>query len=166
MTATDLGLDDGSVDGVRCERVFQHLTDPASAMAELVRVTRPGGRIVVVDTDWGMHAIHGADPEVTGRMLSVWTAMMASARIGGRLPALFAAQGMPDPVIVAETFVRTDPLRPTLPPFPQLAEAATQMGTVTADEATRWLADLAEAGRRGEFLWAATMFAVGARRPS
>jgi SAM-dependent methyltransferase len=164
--ATGLGLDDGSVDGVRCERVFQHLADPAAAMAELVRVTRPGGRIVVIDTDWGMHAIHGGDPAVTERMLSAWAAMMPSARVGGRLPALFADEGMPDPVIVAETFVRTEPLRPTLPPFPQLTEAAAQMGVISADEGARWLADLAEAGRRGRFLWAATMFAVAAVRPA
>ena len=60
---TRLDLADAAFDGTYCERVFQHVGDVTTAMDELVRVTRPGGRIVVVDTDWGMHAIHGADPD-------------------------------------------------------------------------------------------------------
>ena len=42
-----LEFTDGEFDGCRAERVFQHLPDPAQALAELVRVTRPGGRIVI-----------------------------------------------------------------------------------------------------------------------
>ena len=29
----------------------------------------PAGGIVVIDTDWGMHAIHGADPDLTARIV-------------------------------------------------------------------------------------------------
>jgi ubiquinone/menaquinone biosynthesis C-methylase UbiE len=47
-----LDFPDGHVDGVRSERVLQHLADPGAAIAELVRVTRPGGRVCVIDTDW------------------------------------------------------------------------------------------------------------------
>ncbi|MBW0274286.1 hypothetical protein ATM97_04935 [Nocardia sp. MH4] len=50
-TAAALPLPDGSVDVVRCERVFQHLDDPAvvAALAELMRATtaNPGsGRLL------------------------------------------------------------------------------------------------------------------------
>ena len=41
--AQDLLLDDDSVDGARSDRVFQIPTDPALAVRELARVTRPGG---------------------------------------------------------------------------------------------------------------------------
>jgi ubiquinone/menaquinone biosynthesis C-methylase UbiE len=49
---TALDLPDDHFDGVRSERVLQHLADPGAAIAELVRVTRPGGRVCVIDTDW------------------------------------------------------------------------------------------------------------------
>lgn len=64
---TNLDLDDASFDGTVCERVLQHLHSPRAAIAELVRITRPGGRVVVIDTDWGLHAINGADPGLTAR---------------------------------------------------------------------------------------------------
>jgi hypothetical protein len=83
---------------------------------------------------------------------------------GRQLAALFAEAGMREPEIVAETFISTDGRRPTLPPFTTIADVAEQAGALTADEASTWLTQLANAGRRGQFFWAATMFAVGAVR--
>ena len=40
------------LDSCRSERMFMHLNDPDPAFAEISRVTKPGGRIVIVDTDW------------------------------------------------------------------------------------------------------------------
>ena len=40
-------------------------TNPRPRSRNSCASTRPGGRIVVIDTDWGMHAIHGADPSLT-----------------------------------------------------------------------------------------------------
>ena len=162
--ATHLDIDDVSVDGSRCERVFQHLADPAAAMAELVRITRPGGRIVVIDTDWGMHAIHGADPDVTARIVACWAGSAANGWSGRRLPGLFAAAGIDQFDVVAETFTSLDPQAPARAPFPQMAAAAYDAGALTRDEAEAWLAQLVDAGRRRQFFWAATMFAVGGRR--
>jgi ubiquinone/menaquinone biosynthesis C-methylase UbiE len=48
----DLDFPDGHFDGVRSERVIQHLADPDAAIRELARVVRPGGRLSIVDTDW------------------------------------------------------------------------------------------------------------------
>ncbi|AEV87709.1 methyltransferase [Actinoplanes sp. SE50] len=54
-----LELPDDCVDGVWCERVLQHVADPDAAVAELRRVTRPGGRLVLIDTDWDSLAFDG-----------------------------------------------------------------------------------------------------------
>ncbi len=163
--ATRLDVATASVDGCRCERVLQHIADPSAVMAELVRVTRPGGRIAVIDSDWGMHSVHGADPDVTGRVLASWADHAANGWSGRQLPALFASQGMVERMVVAETLTSVDPTTPTRPPFPQMAAAACGTGAITDDEATAWLAQLVDAGSRHEFFWAVTMFAVGASRP-
>lgn len=46
----DTGLDDGSVDLVVSNSVFEHLPDVDAVLAELARITRPGG-----------HGVHGID---------------------------------------------------------------------------------------------------------
>jgi ubiquinone/menaquinone biosynthesis C-methylase UbiE len=48
---TALDLPDEHFDGVRSERVLQHLADPEAAIADLVWVTRPGGPVCLIDTD-------------------------------------------------------------------------------------------------------------------
>ena len=46
-----LDYDDGRFDACRAERTFLHLAEPGRALAQMVRVVRPGGRIVVLDRD-------------------------------------------------------------------------------------------------------------------
>ena len=55
--ATELPFPDASFDASRSERMFQHLKDPDAVFGEMVRVTKPGGRIVVLDPDWGTASI-------------------------------------------------------------------------------------------------------------
>ncbi|MGH3165670.1 MAG: methyltransferase domain-containing protein, partial [Trebonia sp.] len=60
---TALDFPDATFDAVRSERVIQHVPDPDAAIAELVRVTVPGGRVCVIDTDWDSFLVDGVTTE-------------------------------------------------------------------------------------------------------
>jgi ubiquinone/menaquinone biosynthesis C-methylase UbiE len=66
--AMALPFPDDTFDACRSERVFQHLPDPAGALAEMVRVTRPGGRIVVFDTDHSSRTLDTPERDVWRRL--------------------------------------------------------------------------------------------------
>ncbi len=51
--ACELPFADKAFNASRSERLFMHLAHPGAALAEAVRVTRPGGKVVIVDSDWG-----------------------------------------------------------------------------------------------------------------
>ncbi|GGJ84114.1 hypothetical protein GCM10010123_12220 [Pilimelia anulata] len=76
---TALDFPDGYFDAVRTERVLQHLPEPDAAVAELARVTRAGGRVCLIDTDWAGLMIEGVDGRATARLLA------EAERIGFRL---------------------------------------------------------------------------------
>ena len=66
-SAEALPFADSSFDGCWADRVFQHLSDPDAALAEMVRVTRPGGRIVVADPDYDTQVVDVPDQELARR---------------------------------------------------------------------------------------------------
>ena len=67
--AMALDLPTDSFDAVRCERLLIHVPDAAVVLDEMVRVTRPGGRIVVIDIDFDLMALDlpGLDPAFVRR---------------------------------------------------------------------------------------------------
>ena len=162
--AVSLPFRDASVDAVRCERVFQHLPDPEAAVAEMVRVLRPGGRVVLMDSDWGTGIVHPVDPDVLLRYQESFLRHVLAVR--GPAPADLAvrcgltvdpdigstAVVMPDEALTSGAMVRTN------------AEAAVSDGSLTEDEADALVAGVMAAATRGEAFASVTMFAVLAHK--
>jgi len=163
--ARDLPFPAGSFDACRAERVFQHVPDPLRALREMIRVTRPGGRVLVLDTDWGTAAVNGAGRRLTRRILEGFGDHITQGWIGRQLPGLFHRAGLNDIVVAAETSWSRERSAATDGPCPQLAAGAVDQGAVTAEEARHWLDQLAGAADAGTFLWATTGFAVAATTP-
>ena len=69
-SAQALPFEDASFDAARSDRVFMFLDDPQKALSELVRVTMPGGRIVITEGDIGTHSIDASDVETTRAVLT------------------------------------------------------------------------------------------------
>lgn len=63
----ELPFPDSSFDASRADRVLQHLDEPLRALQEMVRVTKPGGRIAILDPDWGTELVDTDQPEVLER---------------------------------------------------------------------------------------------------
>ena len=160
-----LPFDDGTVDVVRCERVFQHLADPAGAAREIARVLAPGGRVALVDSDWATQVQSVGDPDVLRRVAEASWRAWANPFSGRTLRSLLRRAGLvvdddigADAVVLPEAQLR-DPL------FLRLGVArAVEEGAVTQAEADTLERDTVEAAERGEAFAAVTMFSVVGRR--
>ncbi len=91
-----LPFPDASFDGVRTERVLMHVADPALAVRQFARVTKPGGRIVAVEPDHQMSCVDATDGALSERVFRGLTAAVRSPRIGRQLRALFLGAGLVD----------------------------------------------------------------------
>ncbi len=96
-SANALPWGNDTFDSVRCERMFQHLTHPENALAEMVRITRPGGRVVVLDTDWGSLSINALNSALERRLVAFKPEQaLRNGFVGRRLPALMQHAGLND----------------------------------------------------------------------
>jgi ubiquinone/menaquinone biosynthesis C-methylase UbiE len=93
---------DGKFDAVVSTQVFEYLADVPGALAEVRRVLRPGGRLLLMDTDWDSVVWRSPDDELTDRMLLAFEQHLVDARLPRKLPAALTAAGFRD--------VRTDVL--------------------------------------------------------
>ena len=88
-----LPFPDASFDRVWCKNVLEYVDSAADTVAEMARVTAPGGVVVAVDSDWDMIALDiGRDArELSDRILAASKALAINEpRIGRRLYGTFA----------------------------------------------------------------------------
>ncbi|GAA3005770.1 hypothetical protein GCM10017559_29410 [Streptosporangium longisporum] len=128
--AADLPLETASAGYVLLRYVLQHLSDPAPALAEALRILRPGGRIMITEVDascWGL--ADPSHPELAGVHAKIAATQQAAGgdrAIGRRLTRLLRGAGFTD--VTIRPFATTNDTRPTddfaPPPRPGTAAAA------------------------------------------
>jgi SAM-dependent methyltransferase len=157
---------DAAFDGCRAERVFLHLADPAAALAELARMVKPGGRIVVIDRDIETRTIDAPDRAVTRRIVNFWCDSFLGGWVGRALPRLFREAGLlevsSDPFTTIDTDHAAFNAQYDLPRVAAQAEAA---GAIGPGEGARWIASIAQRAASGSFFSSMTSFVVAGRKP-
>jgi len=158
--ASTLDFPDATFDATRSDRLFQYLLEPHVVLREMARVTRPGGRVVVAETDWET-AIVDLQDDVTARSNDAWTASRPNGRAGQQLYRLCKSAGLVDVTAEGIVQVKTDLdelYRDGV--LPALAQTAVDADAATPEEASRWLATLELAADEGLFFRAFTTFVV------
>jgi ubiquinone/menaquinone biosynthesis C-methylase UbiE len=162
-----LDFPDAVFDAVRSERVMQHLADPDAAVAELVRVTVPGGRVCVIDTDWDSFLMDGAPTEYLAELAQIAarggiTLRPEGRMLRGRLVRAGLTSVTAQPVTMAMTDRHTvQTLHPAFSP-----RAIHNTLKAPAELADAWLAAVDEAFATGEFLAVLTIWVVtGTKAP-
>ena len=70
--AMKLPYRDESFDAVVSTQVYEYLPDIPAALMEVHRVLRPGGRVAILDADYGTLAINTEDAPRMARILTAW----------------------------------------------------------------------------------------------
>jgi SAM-dependent methyltransferase len=160
--ALQLPFEDATFDAVVCATVLSHVPNGDTAILELARVLRAGGRLGIFDFDSDMTIYSHPDREVTRRIVAAASdATAVDGWLGRRLPRLFVQAGLDD--VRVRGFFPLDTERGSF--YANLAErsadVAVKAGAISDAERNVWVAAFHAqheqgpivAGRLHVFVW-------------
>jgi ubiquinone/menaquinone biosynthesis C-methylase UbiE len=97
----------GTFDVTHAERVLMHLPEPDAAIREMVRVTRPGGRVVSAEVDTRAVEYDQPDRELFELILQVSASQIRNPSMGIEVRRRFIEAGLEDVTVVVVGDVET-----------------------------------------------------------
>jgi len=165
--ATSLPVDDASFDAALCVQVLEYVADYSKALAELHRAVRPGGRVLVWDTDWATVSWHSGNPDRMRRFLAAWDEHLTHPSLPRTLAPAMRSQGFERVRASAHTFASTawEPGTFGVSLIELIADFAAGRNHLSDSDALEWAAEQRALGERGEFFFTYTQFCFTGTRP-
>jgi len=160
-----LPFPDASFDAVMAATALSHIAGAEIALAEMVRVTRSGGRVGVFDVDGDLTLFSHPDRELTRRITASYSDRgWVNGWLMREMPGLLAGLGVVG--VKTKAFMPLEAGGYYAVRAERSAEAAAAAGAISRDELTRWLETLRQqiAGQR--FLGGQVHLFVWGTRPS
>ena len=165
--ATELPYPDEAFDAAVSPPVSEYVDDVPAALGELYRVLRPGGRTLILDTDWDSVAIHTGDTERMKRILSVWDEHFVHPRLPRTLSFELRNAGFTieerDVIPLFNPEYRDDTYSKSILEF--IASFVAGRQGVTPDEAWAWHAEFEELASSGQYFFCINRYVFLASRP-
>jgi len=165
--ATELPYPDESFDAAAAVQVYLYVRDLPRALAELRRVLKPGGRALVLDTDWASVVWHSTDRARMRRVLAAWEEHFVDAHLASRLaPALRhagfhlvrqRALALFNPAYDRETY--------SAGMIPVIRSFVEGRHGISREEAGAWADELRERGADGSYFFSLNRYFFLAAKP-
>jgi len=148
-SAGSIPYPDAGFDVAVSTQVLEYVADVPAALAELRRVVRPGGRILILDTDWDSIVWRSGDDARMAAVLAAWEGHLADPRLPRRLFGELRSAGFtPDtPLVLPLLNVGYDPVHAfSVGMIDIIGDFVAQRGVLPAAEVDAWRDDLRSLG--------------------
>ena len=164
--ATRLDVPSTSFDFITAVQVYLYVVEIEQALAEAARVLRPGGRLVVVDTDWDSYVCLTSDRERHRRVLEARMREFSQPHLPPAMPRLLRQAGLTlvDVQVHPILNLRYDPESLSGGLIETTPRLVVRFG-ISPREAEAWMNDLTGRTAEGEFFFSLNRYLFFARRP-
>lgn len=151
------------VDRLLCKNVLEYVPDVRATLAEFRRVLEPGGRVLLLDSDWGFVIVEPWGRERTERFFRAAAPAFKTPEMGRRLRSELVDAGFED----VEVSIRAgaDTAGGSLAVLRNMASYAGTFDRLPAAEIEAMLAEAEAAVEAGRYLFSLPQFVVTGRRP-
>jgi arsenite methyltransferase len=164
--AVQVPYPDQSFDAAVSTQVYEYVPDIPAALSELHRVLRSGGRVAILDTDYGSLIIHTKDPARMSRVLSAWDEHFVHANLPRTLSRQLREAGF--------TILERTAIPMFNPEFEDntygkgllgmMASFAVGRNEVMQGEADAWFAEFADLSQEDKFFFSLNRYLFVARK--
>jgi ubiquinone/menaquinone biosynthesis C-methylase UbiE len=165
--AVALPFDSDYFDACRSERLFIHLRQPEKALAEMTRVTKSEGHIVVIDTDAATISFDTRETETERKLFRFRAEKLLNNGYSGRqLYRLFRQCHLNDIDIDMFPLHTTDyTLARYIAGLDETEQRAAEQGFISRTELDNWHRDLDDAADGDTFFASVSVVVVAGRKP-
>jgi len=158
--AGKLPVDDQTLDAVSCTQVLLYVKDVPNVLAEMQRILKPGGRLVIVETDWRGVVLNNADDSLTNKIFSAWDNSVPSPNLPVHLKPLLQKHGFTkikvDPIPILNTEFSPSNFSHSMVKW--ISKNADNKGVINKAQRASWLEDLQNRGQSDSFFFCVNRF--------
>ena len=153
-----------SLDRVLAKNVLEYVPDVTSTLSEMYRVLTPGGRIHVLDSDWGFVMVEPWGKQKVDRFFDAASVAFKEPHIGRKLVRLLKAAGFE--AVTAKIAASLDTTGGSLSVLRNMRRYIGVFNTMSPQEADELIQAAERAVDDGTYLFALPQFVVTANKPS
>ncbi|MDE0662101.1 MAG: methyltransferase domain-containing protein [Gammaproteobacteria bacterium] len=151
-------LDDAAVDRLLCKNVLEYVPDVQTTLAEFRRVLEPGGRLLLIDSDWGFVVVEPWGRDRTRRFFEAAAPAFREPEIGRKLRTHVLNAGFDDVEVRVQAGVDTE--GGSLLVLRNMASYASAFDAIATDEVDAMLAEAQAAIDTDRYLFCLPQFVV------
>jgi len=149
-------LADGTVDRLLCKNVLEYVPEVQATLAEFRRVLEPGGRLLLIDSDWGFVVVEPWGAARTKRFFDAASPAFKEPEIGRKLCSHLLEAGFDDVDVKVQAGVDTE--GGSLLVLRNMASYARHFDGISPDEIDAMLTEVEAAAEAGRYLFCLPQF--------
>ena len=162
--AGKLPVEDHSLDAVSCTQVLLYVENVSLVLTEIKRVLKPGGRVVIVETDWRGVILNSADGSLTQQIFSAWDTTVPSPNLPVHLRPLLKKHGFSKIQVEAIPILNTgySPSNFSHGVIKWIAKNAEKKGVISKEQTKDWLTDFEKLEKEDSYFFCVNRFLFSA----
>jgi arsenite methyltransferase len=159
-SVTQLDFEDNRFDAASCIQTLLYVSEVETALSELHRVLKPGGRVAILETDWRGVVLNSPDQAMTRKILDAWDAAVSSPNLPVKLIPLLKQQGFSAIKTEAIPILNTSYSEVNFSSnmLANFSTSAAKNNVVTEAEADQWITEIRDLAKTDSFFFCVNRF--------